>query len=205
MMKLYGCNGCGSAVVEAILQLAKIDYEFIDAIQWEPYKRHADLEKLNPLGQVPVLLFDDGTVMTESAAILLYFAEKIPGMIPTEPTQRAKFLRWMMFIPGNLYAIFPFRDFPARWIDGEDEQKNFREKTTVRLREFWTILENNLSPAPYVLGPRMTALDLYLAMVSKWSPGRAWIVENCPKIISAVTLTEQHPTVAQVWEKNFGK
>jgi GST-like protein len=205
MMKLYGCNGCGSAVVEAILQMGKIEYEFVDAIQWQPYQRHPELEKLNPLGQVPVLLFDDGSVMTESAAILLYFAEKIPGMIPTESTQRAKFLRWMMFIPANLYAVFPFRDFPARWIDGEEEQKKFREKTTLRLREFWAILEGALSPSPYALGARMTALDLYLAMVSRWSPGRQWIADHCPKLASAVLLTEQHPIVALVWEKNFGK
>jgi GST-like protein len=205
MMKLYGCNGCGSAVVEAILQMAKVDYEFVDAIQWTPYKRHADLEKLNPLGQVPVLVFDDGAVMTESAAILQYFAEQIPGMVPSEPKQRAQFLRWLAFIPANVYAVFPFRDFPARWVDDESEQKAFREKTTLRLREFWTILENSLSPAPYVLGAQMTALDLYLAMVSRWSPGREWITNSCPKIIPAILLTEQHPVVAKVWEKNFGK
>jgi GST-like protein len=204
LIKLYGCKGCGSVVVEAILQMAKIPYEFVDAIQWEPYKRHADLEKLNPLGQVPVVQFDDGTVLTESAAILLYFAEKMPDMIPTEPMQRASFLRWLMFIPANLYAIFPFRDFPARWINEENEQKAFREKTTLRLREFWVILEYNLSPSPYALGARMTALDLYLAMVSRWSPGRQWITENCPKITASVVLTERHPIVTSVWEKNFG-
>jgi GST-like protein len=205
MMKIYGCNGCGSAVVEAILQMANVDYEFVDAIQWTPYKRHADLEKLNPLGQVPVLVFDDGTVMTESAAILQFFAEQIPGMVPSEPMQRAQFLRWLAFIPANVYAVFPFRDFPARWVDDESEQKAFREKTTLRLREFWTILENNLLPAPYVLGAQMTALDLYLAMVSRWSPGREWITKHCPNLIAAVLLTEQHPVVAKVWEKNFGK
>ncbi len=52
-MKLYGCKDCGSAVAEVILQLAIVDYEFIDAIQWTPYQRHPDLEKINPLGQVP--------------------------------------------------------------------------------------------------------------------------------------------------------
>jgi GST-like protein len=205
MMKLYGCKGCGSAVVEAVLQMAKIDYEFIDAIQWEPYKRHPDLMTLNPLGQVPVLVFADGTVMTESAAMLLYFAEKIPGLIPADPVKKAHFLRWMIFIPANLYAVFPFRDFPARWVNDAEEQKTFREKTNDRLRELWTIFENGLSPAPYALGAEITALDMYLAMVSRWSPGRAWIAEHCPKILSAVTLAEQHPVVAKVWERNFGK
>ena len=64
-MKLYGCKGCGSAAVEVMLQLAQIDYEYIDAIEWEPLKHHPDLTALNPMQQVPTLVLDDGTVMTE--------------------------------------------------------------------------------------------------------------------------------------------
>jgi GST-like protein len=51
----------------------------------------------------------------------------------------------------------------------------------------------------------MTALDIYIAMVSRWTPGRTWFVENCPKLAAAVALTEQHPVVVKVWEQNFGK
>ncbi len=205
LIKLYGCKGCGSAVVEAVLQMAEMPYEFVDAIQWEPYQRHPDLENINPLGQVPVLVLDDGTVMTESAAMLMYVGERIPGFVPQNPVQRALFLRWMFFIPANLYAVFAFRDFPARWIEDEMQQKAFHAKTTERLRNYWLILERHLIPAPYALGHEMTALDLYLAMVSRWTPGRQWITENCPKIAASVVLTEQHPIIASVWERNFEK
>jgi len=203
-MKLYGCKGCGSAAVEVILQLAGVEYEFVDAIQSTPYQRHADLERLNPLGQVPVLVLDDGSVMTESAAMMLYFAEQVPGLIPTVPAQRAAFYRWMIFVPANMYAVFAFRDFPQRWVEGEAAQLAFRDKTTDRLKEYWRQLENELRPHPYLLGEAISALDIYVAMLSKWSPGRQWIRENCPKLIHAVDLTEQHPVVKAVWEKNFG-
>jgi GST-like protein len=203
-MKLYGCKGCGSAAVEVILQLADVEYEFVDAIQWTPYQRHADLERINSLGQVPVLVFDDGSVMTESAAMMLYFAEKVPGMIPTEAAARAAFYRWMIFVPANMYAVFAFRDFPQRWVDGEALQVAFRDKTTERLKEYWRLLESELQPQPYLLGAAISALDIYVAMLSKWSPGRQWIRDNCPKLISAVDKTEQHPVVKAVWEKNFG-
>lgn len=202
-MKLYGCKGCGSAAVEVMLQMAGLEYEYVDAIQWSPYQRHADLEQLNPLGQVPVLVFDDASMMTESAAMLLTLAERVPGMIPTDPHQRTAFYRWMIFIPANLYSVFAFRDFPARWVEGESQQAEFRDKTGERLREYWRVLEASLKPAPYVLGGNMTALDVYLAMVAKWSPGRQWIREHCPKLIVSIELTEQHPVVKSVWEKNF--
>ena len=204
-MKLYGCKGCGSAVVEVMLQLAQIDYEYVDAIEWEPFKHHSDLAALNPLQQVPTLVLDDGTVMTESAAIILWLCERLPHLLPTEPAKRALFYRWMVFISANMYAIYPFRDFPQKWVDGEDAQEAFREKLTERQKLFWTLLESQLQPAPYVLGNTMSALDIYLAMLSKWTPGRKWIAENCPKIIAAVSLAEANPIVAKVWEKNFGQ
>jgi GST-like protein len=204
MMKLYGCKGCGSAVVEAVLQMADVEYEFVKAIKWTPYKRHRDLLKLNPLGQVPVLVLDDGAVMTESAAMVLHFGERVPGLIPKSAAKRAAFLRWMFFIPANMYSIYAFRDFPARWVESEAEQTAFREKTNERQREYWQILERELSPKPFVLGRTMTAVDLYLAMMSRWSPGRPWLLENCPQLMTSILKTEAHPVVKRVWEDNFG-
>ena len=204
-MKLYGCKGCGSAVVEVMLQLAAIEYEFIDAITWEPFKHHDDLIKVNPLAQVPTLVLDDGSVMTESAAILLWLCERVPDLVPKNLAARAQFYRWMIFVPANIYAMISLRDFPAKWVDGDAAQKAFRETTTDRLKALWMQLEAAFQPAPYVLGSEISALDIYLAMVSRWAPGRKWMAEHCPKLTACVTLTEQHPVVAKVWERNFGK
>ncbi len=204
-MKLYGSKGCGSAVVEVMLELAGIEYEYFDSIVWDPFKHHDDLVKVNPLAQVPTLVLDDGSILTESAAIMLWLCERVPGMVPTDATTRAQFYRWMIFVPANIYPMISLRDFPARWVEGEDAQKTFREKTTDRLKVLWMQLESALRPAPYVLGGKMSALDIYLAMVSRWAPGRKWLAEHCPKLNAAVILTERHPVVAKVWEKNFGK
>ncbi len=205
MLKLYGCKGCGSAAVEVMLRMAQLPYDYVEAIQWQPeFKRDPALERLNPLGQVPVLVLDDGSVMTESAAILIWIGERIPGMVPVEANMRGQFLRWMCFVPASLYALFSFRDFPERWVKGKDAQDAFRDKLTARQREMWQTLESQLMPSPYALGTSMTAFDIYLAMLSRWSPGRKWLLEHCPKVMAAVVLTEQHPIVQQTWEENFG-
>ncbi len=203
-MKLFGCKGCGSTVVEAALQMAGLEYEYVEAITWEPFSHHPDLVKANPLKQVPTLVLDDGSIMTESAAILLWLCERLPELVPKDPAARAQFYRWMVFVPANMYALAPFRDFPSKWIDDESAQKVFRERTTERLHDFWRQLETELTPAPYVLGKDLSALDLYLAMVSRWWGGRKWVPENCPKLTAAIALTEKHPVIAKVWEKNFG-
>jgi GST-like protein len=203
-IKLYGAPGCGSAVVEAMLELAGTEYSYVKALNWRPYRRHKDLLTLNPLGQVPVMVLPDGTVMTESAAIVMYLAERIPGMIPANDATKAAFYRWMSFVPANIYSVFALRDFPERWLDDANAQSAFRDKLTERLREYWLILEANLACKPYALGKQMTALDVYLAMVSRWTPGRKWLAEHCPRLTKSVKKTESHPVIAPIWERNFG-
>ena len=204
-MKLFGSPGCGSAVVEVALQLANQPYEYVQTSFWDQNEHFAALTKANPQAKVPTLVLDDGTVMTESAAVLLYFAERSPGFVPSDVAKCAQFYRWMLFIPANIYAMFDIGDEPSRWVDGEPAQLALKEKSVEKQKVFWGLMEQNLAPAPYALGSTMTALDVYIAMVSRWRPGRAWFNEHCPKLASAVTLTEQHPVVAKVWEKNFGK
>lgn len=205
MLKLFGAPGMGSAVVEVVLQLANQPYEFVNTSFWEQNQHYPDLIKVNPQGKVPTLVLDDGSVMTESAAIIVYFAEKVPGLIPLEPAKRAAFFRWMIFIAANIYAMFDIGDEPSRWVEGEAMQAALREKSVEKQKFFWGLLEQNLTPAPYVLGKEMSALDVYIAMVSRWRPGRQWFNANCPKLAAAIALTEQHPVVAKIWEKNFGK
>ena len=59
--------------------------------------------RLNPAGKIPVLV-DGDLVLTESAAIVLYLAEKYPakGLIPTDLKQRAQAYRWLMFAVTEL-------------------------------------------------------------------------------------------------------
>ncbi len=202
---LYGGKGCGSAAVEVMLTLADMPYEMIVATPWEPTPALEDLKRINPLAQVPTLVLPDGAVMTESAAMMMWLAERIPGMLPQSAEQRAAFYRWMIFIPANIYAMFTIRDFPSRWVDDASAQTQLKDRATERMKQSYAMMENAMTPAPWLLGNNMSALDIYVAMTTQWTPGRKWFAEHCPKIISAVTLTERHPVIAKVWEKNFGK
>ena len=114
-----------SAVGSRRCCLTKIDYEFIDAIQWTPFKRTDDLVRVDPLKQVPTLVLDDGTVMTESAAIVLYgSASGCRNWCPTSLRHAHSSPLDGYVLPANaLYALAPFRDFPAKWVDGEEAQK----------------------------------------------------------------------------------
>lgn len=59
---------------------------------------------LNPSGKVPTLIDDDGFVLWESAAILLYLAEKGPqsALLPKSAAARAETTRWLFFAANHI-------------------------------------------------------------------------------------------------------
>jgi GST-like protein len=204
-MELHGCKGCGSTVVEALLEMAGVPYHR-RIFDWDDKSAWERLRAINPLAQVPTLVLDDGNVMTESAAIALWIAEQHPDakLLPRDASARALAYRWMVSFATNIYGPIIVGDFPERWVDGDDAQSSLKAHALTRLREAWTDFEARIAPSPFLLGARPSVLDVYAAMISRWRPGRAWVAEHCPKAMSAITATEQEPVVASVWARNFG-
>lgn len=211
MLELYGCRGCGSAVIEVLLERAGVECSYHEVAPWKPGPATdvlKALQAINPLAQVPTLVLGDGTVMTESAAMIVALDEAHPAarmLPPPGDAQRPTALRWIVFIAGNMYPAISVRDFPERWVKSDTACAELKDGAVDRLKVYWTMLENAFVSAPFLLGKEMTALDLYAAMLARWSPGRAWIDQHCPRVAAAIALAEQEPIVARVWARNFKK
>jgi GST-like protein len=206
IIELYGCRGCGSAVVEALLERAGIEFVYREVKLSEPGPATETLRTLNPLTQVPTLKLADGTILTESAAIIVTLDDIYPAarvLPPAGDPRRALALRWIVFIAGNMYPAISVVDFPERWVKSDAARAELKDGAVERLKAYWKMLEQALKPAPYLLGSDITALDMYAAMLSRWEPGRAWVDEHCPQVAPALALAEQDGIVAQVWARNF--
>jgi GST-like protein len=83
VVTLYGAKGSGAAAVEAALRIANVPFRWVEAASWEPGPGLEELKRVNPLAQIPTLALEDGTVMTESAAILIWLelVEIIPDNV----------------------------------------------------------------------------------------------------------------------------
>ena len=79
MYTLYGFKGSGSASVECALEMTGAPYCIVEAASWENNDALAELERVNPLRQIPTLQLPDGSILTESAAILAHLAFAFPG------------------------------------------------------------------------------------------------------------------------------
>lgn len=204
-MKLFARPGWGSALVEYQLAWYGRPYERVEVE--DPFQSEAGraaLASFNPVAQIPTLVLDDGTVLTESAAITLWLAEQIgsqelvPG--PGSP-ERSAFLRWLVFLVANIYPCFTFADNPARFVAAAEAQKPFREAVNAHEKRLWEAVEA-VASSPWFLGDRFSALDIYVAVMTKWRPGRAWFAREAPRLHAIATAVEALPALESVIAAN---
>lgn len=203
---LWGRPGWGSAIVEAQLDWYGLPfaYETVGDLFKDPDAK-ARLQKVNPLAQVPTLVMPDGSVMSESAAITLLLADVtgseslVPG--PGAP-ERQKFLRWLVFLVANIYPTFTYADDPARFVAVNAARDPFRAAADAYAQRLWRQVESEAG-APWFLGERFSAIDIYLDVMTRWRPRRGWFEAETPKLFAIVRKTDQRPELKETWRRNY--
>ena len=170
MMKLYGFGQSRWLRVLWALKELEVDCELVPVKI--PAGEHLTPEflLLNPAHKVPVLV-DGDLVLTESAAIVLYLAEKYPakGLLPSDPAQRAQVYRWIMFTMTELDQPL-WRIVRHSFLYPEDK----RSPADIALaREDFAdmarVLEQRLAGREFIVGKAITAADCVAAYTLDWA------------------------------------
>ena len=209
MLTLFGTQGSGSAAAEAALEVAGLDYRKVDAASWKPSPGLEELKRVNPLAQIPTLLLDDGSVLSESAAILMHLGLTHPesGLIATDPSRRAQQIRGLVYVAANCYAGIGILDYPDRWYPEPDEavKQAMQTRGKARLHELWALFADQFPATPWLSGERLGALDILAATVSKWSGARKALAASRPEFSALLGRIEADPRIAAVWARHWPK
>ena len=207
MLTLYGSQGSGSAAAEAALDLAGLAYRTVEAASWKPSPGLDELRRVNPIAQIPTLVLDGGSVLTESAAILIHLglAHPASGLLASEPSQRAQQVRGLVYIAANCYAGIGILDFPDRWYPDPDDaaKQAMQTRGRARLHELWEIFADQFPATPWLSGDRLGALDILAATVSKWGGARKALAGSRPGFAALLARIEADPRVAAVWARHW--
>jgi glutathione S-transferase len=168
--RLYARQGAGSLAPQMLLEEIGAAYELVwiskAPAQIEAYRR------VSPAAKIPVLMLPDGTVMSESAAILIHLTDAHPAaaLAPVAGSSaHARFLQWMVFLSANTYEA-ALRFFYAQRYSAGGEAAAAQIKTQA-LADWTRHLETvQAALSPYVLGAELSAADLYLHMLASWYP-----------------------------------
>jgi GST-like protein len=183
----------------------------VTASTWEPKSARAELKRVNPLQQIPTLVCPDGTVLSESAAILIHLGLAHPraGLLPKDGADRARALRALVFIAANCYSAIGIIDYPERWLGKGDADGNerLRKGARKRLHAMWTLFADAFDAdvdSGFLFGDEPGAADILAAVVSRWSGTRKHLAKKRPALHALVERLEAHPKLAPVFARHWG-
>ncbi|HEY5657360.1 MAG TPA: glutathione S-transferase family protein [Myxococcota bacterium] len=203
MYKLYCSKGAGSVAPQVMLEEVGAKYEKIPIDLEKHDNQRPEYLAVNPLGQVPALELPDGTVMTESAAIVLQIGDSHPelGLIPpVGSAERARTLRWLVFMAANLYIAELRTYYADRFTTDPAGADGVQAAGMADAERYLAMLEDALNPGPFLLGDRYSAADIYLWMLATWFPPQT--LEKFPRIQRLMEQVRLRPAVARVAEDN---
>jgi glutathione S-transferase len=153
-----------------------------------------DYRAINPLGYVPALRLDDGTVVTENAAILQYVADAYPeaGLSPPESDRagRAKLRQWLSFIGAELHngLMIPLL--------GRETPPEIKAWAVKKYDSRLAYLNGALAGREFLL-ETFSVADAYLATVLNWTQATPEIdLASYPNVKAYLERLRQRPSVA---------
>ncbi len=166
-MKLFYTPGSCSLLPHIALREAGLPFTAIKVDEHtKAIESGGDYRKVNPLGYVPALVLDEGTLLTEGVAIVQYIADQVPSknLVPLNGTlERTRLQSWLNFFSSEMhkggYSPLFYKDVPEA---GKDV---FRMRLVAR----YTHLNEHLKNNEYLMGREYSLADAHFFVVSNWS------------------------------------
>ena len=139
-----------------------------------PYEAHTvklnetttpEFLSLNPNNKIPAIIDPDGPdskplALWESGAILQYLAEKTGRLMPSDASEKAQVLQWLMFQMGGVGPMFGQYGYFNVFAGSEIEDPRPKERYQQEGRRLLAVLEKHLADKTYLVGEEYTIADI---------------------------------------------
>lgn len=163
-MKLYYSKGACSLTQHILLELSGLKYEVESVdLRSKVTQSGKDFYQINPRGQVPTLVLEDGTVLLENIAIAQYIADKVPEkelLAPINHIDRYQAIAWISYVATDLHKAY------GPLFHSQDEV--VRSEALSALAEKLKMLNERLSQRKFIATDKLSIADAYLYVVLSW-------------------------------------
>ncbi len=189
-MKLYVAPGACSMSCHIVFEEAKIKFEPMIS-KWE------EVNRINPMGAVPVLQFDDGKFVTQNVAIMSHAAYLAPqsNLMPKPGTEEnTQAYMWLSWVASDVHPAFhPLFNDKLPEAD--------RKKAADHVIELLTIAEHHLGTHDFLVSDHFTCPDAYLFTVFNWTRILKLPTENLRHLNAYWGRIAERPAVQTVMKR----
>ena len=165
-MKLYYSPGACSLSPHIALHEAGLQHELVKVdLRAKKLENGDDYLKVNPKGQVPALMLDNGELVTEGPVIVQMIADKAAAknLAPAAHSpERYKLQEWLAYINGELHKNIGPLFNPAL---SDDAKGVFKDRAIGKFK----YVDGQLAGKDYLMGKQFTVADGYLFTMLNWA------------------------------------
>jgi glutathione S-transferase len=193
-MKIYGDSISGNCLkVKWVADSLGLSYDWIETDILVGQSRTPEYLTMNPAGQVPAVILDDGRPLAQSNAIILHLAEG-SSLIPADAYERARMLEWMFWEQYSHEPYVAVARFQVRYVGRAVAELEPRivERGKAALQR----LEDGLADRTFLVGDAVTLADVALVAYTRVAHEGGFDLADYPKVKAWVGRVEQALKIA---------
>ena len=168
MYQLYYSPGACSMAVHVVLNELALPFERKQVNLEAAPEENLEFLKINPRGQVPVLVAD-GQVVREGGAIIVYLLDEYKGtLLPRSGKTRATALEWLMFANATLHPAYSKASFILKNTTDAAARDQLFKIALEQINKLWADIDAQLVKTRYICGKDVTAADILITVIANW-------------------------------------
>ena len=191
-MKIYGDSKSGNCLkVKWTADLLGVPTTWVETDIMVGESRTPEFLAMNPAGQVPVVVLEDGRPLAQSNAIILHLAEG-SALIPADAYDRARMLEWMFWEQYSHEPYVAVARFQVKYLGKPVAELEPRlvERGKAALQR----LEDGLAASAFLAGERVSLADIALVAYTRKADEGGFDLADYPRVQAWVCLLYTSPS-----------
>jgi glutathione S-transferase len=193
-MRIYGDSISGNCLkVKWIADHLGLSYDWIETEVLKAQSRTAEFLALNPAGQVPAVVLDDGRPLAQSNAIILHLAEG-SDLIPADAYERARMFEWLFWEQYSHEPYVAVARFQVRFLGKPvaDLEPRLVERGKAALRR----MDEALAGQAFLVGGRLSLADVALVAYTREAGDGGFALADYPNVQAWIGRVERALNIA---------
>lgn len=187
-LKIYGDSASGNCLkVKWTAQRLDLDFSWVEIDLMKGETRTPEFLAINPAGQVPVVVLEDGRPLAQSNAILLHLAQG-SDLIPADAYERAQMLEWLFWEQYSHEPYVAVARFRVRY-EGQAVE-DLDPKLVARGASALQRLEDGLSTGQFLVGDQLSLADVALVAYTRLAGEGGFDLSRYPKVQAWIARVE---------------